>query len=111
MEWFKDGERNIRLFHAIVNGMRSRLKVRRIQNREEKWMQNQEGIAKAAIDFYMRQFTKQEENNYFEILEDLPRMISNEQKMELQQLQEKKKVKVAVMGLNRSSTGGPDGMT
>ncbi|XP_075077133.1 uncharacterized protein LOC107800146 [Nicotiana tabacum] len=34
MSWFKDGDRNTKLFHAKVNGRRRRLQLNRIQNSE-----------------------------------------------------------------------------
>ncbi|KAG5581995.1 hypothetical protein H5410_052622 [Solanum commersonii] len=58
MQWFKEGERNTKFFHTIVKGRRSRLRVNRIQNNEGKWLEDQEDIEEATIEFYRRQFTK-----------------------------------------------------
>lgn len=44
------------------------------------------------------------------MIEELPKVINEEQNSELQQVLVKEEVKEAVMGLNRSSTGGPDDM-
>ncbi|XP_015167778.1 uncharacterized protein [Solanum tuberosum] len=51
MEWFKEGERNTKFFHAIVKGRRNRLRVNRIQNDEGEWLEQESDIAKAAEDF------------------------------------------------------------
>lgn len=61
LEWFKDGERNTKFFHAVVKGRRSRLKITRIQNDEGEWMENQADIAEEAVSFFQRQFTKEAE--------------------------------------------------
>ncbi|KAK4708060.1 hypothetical protein R3W88_028985 [Solanum pinnatisectum] len=54
MEWFREGEKNTKFFHTIVKGRRKRLKVNRIQNEEGEWLEDQEEIAEAAIDYYSR---------------------------------------------------------
>lgn len=51
-EWFKDGERNIKFFHAIVRGRRNRLKLSRIQIEEGEWIDNQVDILEAAVKFF-----------------------------------------------------------
>ncbi|KAH0722859.1 hypothetical protein KY290_005517 [Solanum tuberosum] len=58
MQWFKEGERNTKFFHTIVKGRRSRLRVNQIQNNEGEWLEDQEDIEEATIEFYRRQFTK-----------------------------------------------------
>lgn len=47
----------------------------------------------------------------FSLLEVLPKTILEEQNKELKGIPTIKEVKMAVMGLNRYSIGGPDGMT
>lgn len=39
MEWFKDGERNTKLFHTMVKGKRARLKNKCIQDKDREWME------------------------------------------------------------------------
>lgn len=34
MEWFKDEERNTKLFHTRVKGRKARLKIKRIQDED-----------------------------------------------------------------------------
>ncbi|XP_047259240.1 uncharacterized protein LOC124891567 [Capsicum annuum] len=74
-EWFKDGERNTRFFHTIVKRRRSRLKIRRIQNDEGSWLDNQDKISEAATMFYQKQFEKQEDAEDLSMLEVLPKII------------------------------------
>lgn len=54
MEWFRDGERNTKLFHTMVKGRRARLMIEHIQNNEEVWMDSQEEISKVAKEFYQK---------------------------------------------------------
>ncbi|KAH0699011.1 hypothetical protein KY284_013226 [Solanum tuberosum] len=70
MEWFKEGERNTKFFHTVVKGRRSRLRVNRIQNEEGDWLEQQSDIAEATVEFYVKQFTRQEDaKEEFGILE------------------------------------------
>lgn len=111
MKWFKDGERNTKFFHSVVKGRRSRLKVSRIQNEEGEWMENQNDIAEAAVEFYKDQFTRQDHDIDWDILNDLPKLINEDASVLMHSIPSKEEVHQAVMGLNRTSAGGPDGMT
>uniref|UniRef100_A0A3Q7IXR0 Reverse transcriptase domain-containing protein n=1 Tax=Solanum lycopersicum TaxID=4081 RepID=A0A3Q7IXR0_SOLLC len=75
MEWFKEGERNTKFFHTIVKGRRKRMR-----------------------------FTKQEDNEDFKLLKELPVVINDEMNEELQSMPTKEEVKRAVMGLNKKVT-------
>jgi len=111
MEWFKEGERNTKFFHTIIKGRRSRMRINRIQTEQWEWLEEQEAIAEAAVDFYIRQFTKQTYSEDFEMLIELPIVINDDKNEELQRLPSIEEVRSAVMGLNKNSAGGPDGMT
>lgn len=111
MEWFKDGERNTKFFHTIVKGRRSRLKINRTQNQKGIWIEDQESIAADAVKFFQQQFAKGQENTNFEILNELPTIISKQQNEKMHKIPDMIEVKHAVMGQSRNSAEGPDGMT
>ncbi|KAG5608465.1 hypothetical protein H5410_019746 [Solanum commersonii] len=111
MEWFKEGERNTKFFHTIVKGRRSRLRVNIIQNEEGEWLEDQEDIAAASMEFYAKQFTRQPANKDYEMLNELPHVVTSDKNEELQRMPMMEEVKSADMGLNRNSVEGPDGMT
>nr|XP_016496749.1 PREDICTED: uncharacterized protein LOC107815646 [Nicotiana tabacum] len=90
MTWFKEGDRNTKFFHAQVRGRRKILQLNRIQNSGGTWIEEEQEIAEEAIKFYEEQLTEN---------------------AELIKQPTKEEVKVAVLGLNGDSTGGPDGMT
>lgn len=53
--------------------------MNRIQNTESDWIEDQEAIVLAAIEFYNGQFTKQEGLTNMDILEALPPIITEEE--------------------------------
>jgi len=105
MEWFKEGERNTKFFHTVVKGRRSRLRVNRIQNEEGDWLEQQSDIAEATVEFYVKQFTRQEDaKEEFGMLEELPRVITSNMNEEMEAMPTLEEVRRAVMGLNKNST-------
>ncbi|XP_075092316.1 uncharacterized protein LOC142172566 [Nicotiana tabacum] len=111
MTWFKEGYRNTKFFHAQVRGRRKRLQLNRIQNSGGTWIEEEQEIAEKAIKFYEEQFTEAATPSSFDIVEHVPNLINTEQNAELIKQPIKEEVKVAVLGLNGDSAGGPDGMT
>ncbi|KAG5584614.1 hypothetical protein H5410_045048 [Solanum commersonii] len=84
MEWFKEGERNTKFFHTIIKGRRSIMRINRVQTEQREWLEEQEAIAEAAVDFYIRQFTKQTYSEDFEMLNELHVVINDDKNEELQ---------------------------
>lgn len=62
------------------------------------------------MDFFQNQFTKQENFEEFSMLEELSRIISNDQNKNLNGVPSKEEAKAWIMGLNKHKAGGPDGM-
>lgn len=67
MQWFTDGDRNTKFFHAHVNGKRRRLQLKRIQDHRGVWLDNEEEIAQEAIRFYTEQFREENMPTDFKI--------------------------------------------
>ncbi|XP_060200312.1 uncharacterized protein LOC132628554 [Lycium barbarum] len=59
MQWFKDGNRNTKFFHAHVNGKRRRLQLKRIQDSGGVWLEAEDDIAGEAIRFFTNQFSEE----------------------------------------------------
>ncbi|XP_059311009.1 uncharacterized protein LOC132062452 [Lycium ferocissimum] len=111
MNWFKDGDRNTTSFHAYVQGRRKRLQLKRIQNQEGNWLENQEEISQEAIRFFSAQFTKDENPTDFEILDHIPQMIFEEQSTSFGEIPSEDEVKRVVFSLNGESAPGPNSFT
>lgn len=111
MNWFKDGDKNTKFFHAQVNGRRKRLQLKRIQNNAGNWLENNADKADEAIRFYQAQFHEESVPTTFGILDYVPSIVDNFQKAQLVQQPTREEVKFAVFGLNGESAGGPDGFS
>ncbi|XP_019242574.1 PREDICTED: uncharacterized protein LOC109222709 [Nicotiana attenuata] len=111
MNWFQDGDRNTKFFHAQVNGRRKRLQLKRIQNSEGIWLEDSTEIAEEAVEFFQKQFQEDTVPTDFRILEHVPSMVDSSQNAKLIQQPTEQEIKLAVMGLNGDSAGGPDGFT
>ncbi|XP_070017840.1 uncharacterized protein [Nicotiana sylvestris] len=83
MTWFKEGDRNIKFFHAQVRGRRKRLQLKRIQNSGGTWIEEEQEIAEEAIKFYEEQFTEASNPSSFDIVEHVSNLINTEQNEEL----------------------------
>ncbi|XP_070044899.1 uncharacterized protein [Nicotiana tomentosiformis] len=51
MTWFAEGDRNTSFFHNHVNGKRKKLQLKRIKSGSGVWIEDQEQLATAAVDF------------------------------------------------------------
>ncbi|XP_055814140.1 uncharacterized protein LOC129883523 [Solanum dulcamara] len=65
MQWFQDGDRNTKTFHAHVQDRRKRMQIRRIQGEDGNWIEEEGEIIVEAIKFYTAQFTKEEDPKRF----------------------------------------------
>ncbi|XP_070040704.1 uncharacterized protein [Nicotiana tomentosiformis] len=59
MQWFQDGNRNTKFFHAQVNGRRKRLQLRRIQNNNGIWLEDTGSMDEEAVRFFNAQFKEE----------------------------------------------------
>ncbi|XP_070025703.1 uncharacterized protein [Nicotiana sylvestris] len=78
MVWFKDRDRNTKLFHAHVNGKRRKLQLKRIQDRNGNWLEEQADIAEEAVHFFQQQFHESSVPTDFTILVHMSVMINEE---------------------------------
>ncbi|XP_060190319.1 uncharacterized protein LOC132619425 [Lycium barbarum] len=111
MQWFQDGDRNTKFFHAHVNGKRRKLQLQRIQNHTGTWLDTEEEIAQEAIRFFSDQFKEENIPTDFSMLDKIPKMVTEEQNQQLYEMPDEVEVKRVVFGLNGDSAGGPDGFT
>ncbi|XP_019226229.1 PREDICTED: uncharacterized protein LOC109207710 [Nicotiana attenuata] len=111
MNWFTEGDRNTRFFHNHVNGKRQKLQLKRIQNGDGDWLESQDLMANTAVYFFQKQFTREGDSTTFELLNNMPNIVTMSQNLELCKFPTIDEVKSAVFALSGDSTSGPDGFT
>ncbi|XP_075087558.1 uncharacterized protein LOC107813948 [Nicotiana tabacum] len=111
MTWFAEGDRNTSFFHNYVNGKRKKLQLKRIKSGSRVWIEDQEQLATAAVDFYQRKFTNEGVAFEFSLLNNVPSMVTMDQNLELSRLPTIEEVRAVVFELSGESASGPDGFT
>ncbi|XP_019230803.1 PREDICTED: uncharacterized protein LOC109211692 [Nicotiana attenuata] len=91
MTWFAEGDRNTSFFHNHVNGKRKKLQLKRIKSGSGVWIEDQEQLAAAAVDFIKNS--------------------SQMKNLELSRLPIIEEVRTSVFELTGESASGPDGFT
>ncbi|XP_059301819.1 uncharacterized protein LOC132053730 [Lycium ferocissimum] len=76
LQWFKNGDRNTKFFHAYVNGKRKRLQIKKIQDQNGVWLEQEEEITQEAIRFYSDQFSEEQIPINFELLDHIHHLIT-----------------------------------
>ncbi|XP_070049105.1 uncharacterized protein [Nicotiana tomentosiformis] len=88
-----------------------KLQLKRIKSASGVWVEDQEQLAIAAVDFYQKQFTNEGDASEFSLLNNVPSMVSMDQNLEHSRLPTIEEVRVAVFELSGESASGPDGFT
>ncbi|XP_059315045.1 uncharacterized protein LOC132065599 [Lycium ferocissimum] len=60
LDWFVDGDKNTRFFHNLVKGRRKKLQIKRIQNSDGSWIEDDDQMADEVVHFYSQQFSQEE---------------------------------------------------
>ncbi|XP_043687592.1 uncharacterized protein LOC122638810 [Telopea speciosissima] len=111
VKWLKEGERNTKFFHAVVNVKCKRSGIGKIKNGQGEWIQDWEVVKAKAIRFFRDSFASGQTTNNEEMLSAIPVIISAEENMMLTASPHFEEVKEAVFALSKDSAPGPDGFT
>ncbi|XP_060170566.1 uncharacterized protein LOC132601498 [Lycium barbarum] len=60
LDWFVDGDKNTRFFHNLVKGRRKKLQIKRIQNSDGSWIEDDDQMADEAVHFYTQQSSQED---------------------------------------------------
>ncbi|XP_059288842.1 uncharacterized protein LOC132042262 [Lycium ferocissimum] len=110
LEWQLEGDENTKFFHSVVRGRRHHMRIQRIKCGEE-WLEEEENIAKAAIDFYRNLFSQNHTYIDLSILDCIPNLVTCEDNQMLKEEISSKEVKDAIFDIDPNSSAGPDGFS
>lgn len=109
LKWNLDGDTNSRYFHKLINGRRKRLFLHRIKGEDNQWIEGEEDISEAAIEYYQKMFSQEAQRIDLQFIDLIPKMITEEDNNSVINTPSKEEVKQAIFDIDPRSTGGPDG--
>ncbi|KAH0712733.1 hypothetical protein KY289_008692 [Solanum tuberosum] len=110
IKWYNEGDLNTKFFHSVMASKKSRLVLNKVKNENGDWIEGNYDIAKEAISFFEKQFTKEDTIQDESILNYLPKVIETTANEELCKEPTMQEVKDVVFGMNSESSPGPDGV-
>ncbi|KAL8106994.1 hypothetical protein AgCh_023701 [Apium graveolens] len=108
--WLQAGEKNTKFFHASCNARRRTNRIQRLKDEEGHWYDWENGLHEHIKNYYEHLFTSngtQEE----EVLNCVPKSITEDQNAELLKSISDEEVRFAVFQMHLDKSPGPDGMT
>lgn len=79
MQWFKDGDRNSKFFHAYVKGRRKKLLIQKIENKQGVTLDKSQEIGEEAVRVFQEQFRENGGPDDYHMLGHIPRLITEEE--------------------------------
>lgn len=83
MQWFRDGDRNTKFVHSYVKGRRIQLRINNITNDQGKILHEMNRIGSAALSFFTRQFSEENNAKDYVMLDVIPKIIIDEQNQQI----------------------------
>nr|XP_016477026.1 PREDICTED: uncharacterized protein LOC107798528 [Nicotiana tabacum] len=108
VKWFKEGDYNSRYFHNAMKGRRRRLQLHRVKNHRGRWIQGDEKISKAAVQYFESMFNLNPTVLDSDIISCIPECITREDNDLLSQMVSEDEIKEAVFDISPASPTSPD---
>ncbi|GKD19602.1 RNA-directed DNA polymerase, eukaryota, partial [Tanacetum coccineum] len=109
IKWVADGDENTKFFHGMINKKRSQMSIRGIMVNGT-WIDNPVNVKYEFLDHFRRRFDKPSENRAM-IDICFPKVLSIEQRDDLERMVTKEEVKQAVWDCGCDKSPGPDGFS
>ncbi|XP_042481160.1 uncharacterized protein LOC122061743 [Macadamia integrifolia] len=109
LRWLKEGDRNTKFFHLSVKIRRSRNQISMLRREDGSWISDQLDLANYIVDFYKNFHSENPVEPHYELLDQIPTLISNEDNAFLDAVPSREEIKMAIWDLDADSSPGPDG--
>lgn len=109
MNWLKKGDRNTKFFHSFVKGRRKKLSIQNIEDSQGRLLEYAQEIGEEAINIFKEQFSKSNEYASTEALDIIPKLLSYDDRKQMDRRPEEEEIWIVVFDLNKDSASGPDG--
>lgn len=108
--WLQSGDKNTKYFHASCNRRKRNKYIQRLKSEEGEWVDWSGGLDEMIKHYFQRLFTE-EFTQTDEILNCIPKSVSEQQNDELLKPISEEEVKEALFNMHSDKAPGPDGMT
>ncbi|XP_042497584.1 uncharacterized protein LOC122076339 [Macadamia integrifolia] len=109
LRWLKEGDRNTKFFHLSVKIRRSRNQISMLRREDGSWISDQLDLANYIVDFYKNFHSENPVEPHYELLDQIPTIISNEDNAFLDAVPSREEINMAIWDLDADSSPGPDG--
>nr|XP_027125657.1 uncharacterized protein LOC113742133 [Coffea arabica] len=107
INWLQKGDKNTAYFHAVVNGRRKRNRITRLE-KEQGGCTTEEEFGEEITQFYNQLFTSSKPSDFDEILNGIPRTITEQMNLQLTRPVTEKEIRIAVFSMHPNKSPGPD---
>lgn len=109
VRWLQEGDRNTSFFHASTVQRRERNRIVRIKDSEGRWIEGHDEVMAAIHSFYKDVYKAEEYSGNYEMLEDIPHLVTLDMKESLAAEVKEDDIREAVFSLGATKAPGPDG--
>ena len=110
MSWLKYGDRNTKIFHSKASQRRRMNFIEGIKNANGVWVEEVDGVAKVASDYFMNIFKASTCDRIVECLSTVNREITEDMLELLSKPYSSEEVKAALFQMGPTKALGPNGM-
>ncbi|XP_042519122.1 uncharacterized protein LOC122092882 [Macadamia integrifolia] len=109
LRWMKNGDCNSKIFHLSVKLRRLKNQITSLKKEDGTWVSDQQGISFYVSDFFEKFHEADEITVHNDLLDNIPRVLEEEDVAELEIVPSGDEIKQAVWDLDPVSSPGPDG--
>lgn len=111
MHWFREGDQNSRYFQSYEKGRRKRLDIQKIEDNQGKMMELSLEIRDEAVKFSKPNLQRILTTPDFDTLNLIPRVLIDEDRMEMERWPKEAEIREVVFGLNKDTASGLGGFS
>ena len=108
--WLFNGDKNTRFFHSKASQRRRKIYITKLYDADGRWCSRQDQICDTIVNFYKTLFTSEEPNNFEEVIDTIPHVVTIEMNVKLEADFTIEEVEIALKQMAPLKAPGPDGM-
>ena len=110
VQWYQKGDRNTQFFHHKASQRKKKNEIIGLWDKEGRWCEGMGDIANVAADYFRELFTTSSPTRDNEVVDLIPRKITEEMNEHLTKESHKEEVVQAIHSMHPTKAPGPDSM-